>query len=65
MDIAGAKALRKRLGLNGTDETSSASVDVPEDAPPVYKWVGVTRLPAAVADDEPPADIGSSSRRLG
>jgi hypothetical protein len=65
MDIAGAKALKKRLGPYVTDQTPSASVDVPQDAPPVYKWVGVTRLPAPVVDDEPPADIGSSSRRLG
>jgi hypothetical protein len=61
MDIAGAKALRKRLGPNVTDQTPSASVDVPEDAPPVYKWVGVTRLPAAVADDEPFADTARCS----
>ena len=65
MDIAGAKALKERLGSNGTDETPPASVDVPEDAPPVYKWTGVTQVPPADADAEPIADAASLFRRLG
>lgn len=43
MDIAGARALKRRLGPNGADEVPPALVDVPEDAPPVYHWVGVSR----------------------
>jgi hypothetical protein len=36
MDINGAKALRRRLGLKGADEVSPAAkaADVPSDAPP-------------------------------
>jgi hypothetical protein len=42
MDINGAKALKKRLGLNGADEAAPAAepADVPADAPPVYHWTG-------------------------
>ena len=65
MDIAGAKALKKRLGSNGTDETPQASVNVPEDAPPVYRWTGVTQVPPADAGAEPIADATSLFRRLG
>ena len=58
MDIAGAKALKKRLGLNGVDEVPPAaeSTDVPADAPPVYHWTGVNKPP-----DQSPADEGSAS----
>jgi hypothetical protein len=49
MDIAGAKALKDRLGPNGLDDAPPVSVDVPEDAPPVYHWVGVTNVPARPA----------------
>jgi hypothetical protein len=72
MDIAGAKALRERLGSKGTDEAPPAptDADVPEDAPPVYHWLGVSQAapetPPAAADDEADAR-GSTSlfRRLG
>ena len=53
MDIAGAKALKERLGLNGTEEAPVGAVDVPEDAPPVYHWTGVSKAPS-----EAPADGG-------
>jgi hypothetical protein len=59
LDIAGAKALKQRIGSNGTDEAprASANVLVPEDAPPIYRWLGVARsTPEALpdlADDEP------------
>jgi hypothetical protein len=57
MDIYGAKALRLRLGPKGTDEAPPlrADVDVAEDAPPVYRWLGVrhqaTDAPREVDDD--------------
>ena len=68
MDIAGAKALKNRLGLNGTDDSPPVSADVPEDAPPVYRWVGVSDVPARPAadtDDASPADSASLFGRLG
>ena len=65
MDIAGAKALKDRLGAKGAEGSpSAADVDVPEDAPPVYHWFGVgTERP--VADDEPTTPTASLLRRLG
>ena len=72
MDIAGAKALKKRLGLDGADEAPPASkpADVPADAPPVYHWTGVSKPPAdnsAVDADEGPAAAAGTAlfRRLG
>lgn len=53
MDIAGAKALKKRLGSKGTDDVPPPSVDVPEDVPPVYHWTGV-RKPRT---ENPPDDV--------
>ena len=42
MDIKGAKALKKRLGLNGANTAPSATepADIPADARPVYHWTG-------------------------
>lgn len=71
MDINGAKALKKRLGLNGTAETAPApaDVDIPEDAPPVYRWLGVGQAAheAASADaaDESAARGATLFRRFG
>ena len=71
MDIAGAKALRKRLGSDEEAEPrpARADVEVPEDAPPVFQWFGVTPperdAPPADADDEPAAGSVSLFRRLG
>jgi hypothetical protein len=71
MDINGAKALKKRLSLNGKGEAAPApaDVDIAEDAPPVYHWLGVSRAapetPPADAADEPDAAGASMFRRLG
>jgi hypothetical protein len=56
MDINGAKALKKRLGLNGADEAPPAAepADVPEDAPPVYHWTG--KMPPETAPREAEGD---------
>ena len=40
MDIAGAKALEQRLGTKSSQEVP-APLEVPEDAPPLYRWLGV------------------------
>jgi len=62
MDIAGAKALKKRLGPYGADNTPPASVDVPEDAPPVYHWTGKT--PPLTDTTEAEDDIAPRSASL-
>lgn len=55
MDINGAKALKKRLGLNGAGEAAPAeALDIPADAPPVYHWTGKT--PAEDFSPEPEDD---------
>jgi hypothetical protein len=69
MDIAGAKALKERLGGRSAEDAAPASpADVREDAPPVYRWVGV-RKPASsnppVGGDDEQAAVGSLFRRLG
>lgn len=57
MDIAGAKALKERLGEKAAEEgTPPTPPDVHEDAPPVYHWTGVNH-PVLEADaEESPAD---------
>ena len=70
MDIAGAKALKQRLGAHGADEAPpvAADVEIPEDAPPVYQWLGVSRPTAGGSpadDDDEPAAAASLFRRLG
>jgi hypothetical protein len=71
LDINGAKALKKRLSLNGTGEAAPVptEVDIPADAPPVYHWLGVGQAASeatpAGADDEPDASGPSLFRRLG
>jgi hypothetical protein len=69
MDIAGAKALKQRLGLNGVDDTTpgaEVAVDIPADAPPVYHWTGVSRPtsapPPSVENDEPDAAVSLFGR---
>lgn len=64
MDVNGAKALKKRLGLNGADETPPAAepADIPEDAPPVYHWTGKT--PAETAPSEAEEDSAPRSASL-
>jgi hypothetical protein len=71
MDIAGAKALKERLGSNEADETPFATGQSVGDAPPVFNWFGVRhRDPEAPAhaadvDDQQPARTASLLRRLG
>jgi hypothetical protein len=70
MDIKGAKALKKRLGLDGADEAPPAAepADVPADAPPVYHWTGIPPAESsAVDEDEGPAAAAGTAffRRLG
>ena len=68
MDINGAKALKERLGLKAADHAPSAAVHVPEDAPPVYHWLGVGQAPGASladAEDKPTPSSASLFRRLG
>ena len=73
MDIAGAKALKKRLGLNAADDArpdADIPAEVPADAPPVYHWTGVSKPasaapPSSVEDDEPDASVVSLFSRLG
>ena len=69
MDVAGAKALKKRLGHKGTEEAPPASADVPEDAPPVYHWTGVSKpppnSPPKLTDDDAATQGASLFRRLG
>jgi len=59
MDIKGAKALKDRLGPNRADEIPPATADALDDAPPVYRWLGVRRrapeTPAAGDDEVLPA----------
>lgn len=71
MDIAGAKALKERLGPDGVQEAPAnvARVELPADAPPVYHWTGVTKLPSesgsADAGECPSSDNVSLLSRLG
>jgi hypothetical protein len=71
MDIAGAKALKERLGSNQAEETPFAVGASVGDAPPVFKWFGVRhREPGAPAqaadvDDQHGARTASLLRRLG
>jgi len=68
MDIAGAKALKQRLGPNGADDAPAVPVNVPADAPPVYHWVGIGKLPAERLQrdgDDAAADSASLFSRLG
>jgi hypothetical protein len=54
LDINGAKALKKRLGLNGTGEAAPtpADVDIAAGAPPVYHWLGVPQAESERLDAE-------------
>ena len=65
MDIAGAKALKERLGQHGEEEAPAPSVDVSDDAPPVYHYLGVAEEPPTAFSDEAPRERGRSwLRRL-
>ncbi len=52
MDIAGAKALKERLGHHGRDDAPVASVEVSADAPRVYRYFGVSEAPLEPEPDE-------------
>jgi hypothetical protein len=67
MDIAGAKALKERLGRKAVEEEAPpARADVQEGAPPVYKWTGVRQPAPDAGRDDPPADRSVSKfLRLG
>ena len=67
MDVNGAKALKKRLGMNGAKEAPPAAepADVPADAPPVYHWTRKTppdAAPPEAEDDSPPRRASLFSR---
>jgi hypothetical protein len=66
MDINGAKALKKRLGLDGADEAppEAEPTDVPADAPPVYHWTGKTppEKDPDVEEQDPPRSAALLSR---
>jgi hypothetical protein len=68
MDVAGAKALKERLGHKGNPAPRAAPADVPEDAPPVYHYLGVSETPPgtskAAPADEPQGRPRSLLRRL-
>jgi hypothetical protein len=66
MDIAGAKALKKRLGPCGTDETPPVSVDVPAHAAPVFHWTGTPPAARSAETSEiaAPPDRASFFSRL-
>lgn len=67
MDINGAKALKKRLSLNGAGEATRApadAADISNDAPPVYHWLGVPQ-PRETPPEDDPASNASLFRRLG
>jgi hypothetical protein len=65
MDIAGAKALKERLGHKGKAADPAPPADVPEGAPPVYHYLGLSETPAAAPADEPHGQPRSLLRRLG
>jgi hypothetical protein len=67
MDIAGAKALKERLGDNAKDENPAPPADVPRHAPPVYHYLGVSETPPgtpAESAGEPRSATRSLFRRL-
>lgn len=62
MDIAGARALKERLGAKAEErDASRPPAAVHDDAPPVYRWTGVSRSEQAdPGHDDAPADRGIS-----
>lgn len=56
MDIAGAKALKERLGVKSEDGAPPARAPVQEDAPPVYKWTGVSQPDSIAGRGDAPMD---------
>jgi hypothetical protein len=64
VDIAGAKALKERLGSKAVDTASTASADIPEDAPPLYHWTGIPSPPSRASSEEPDPAPGNATRSL-
>jgi hypothetical protein len=64
MDIAGAKALKERLGHNDKDAGPAPSADVPEDAPPIYHYVGVSEAPPEAPATDPADKLHGRPRSL-
>ena len=56
MDIDGAKALEERLARNGAAKPRPASGDMPEGAPPIYRWFAFR----SSVDDAASAENGST-----
>jgi hypothetical protein len=59
MDIDGAKALKERLARTAWAKTRHASVEVPDDAPPVYRWFSASANADGGSADALPADDGT------
>lgn len=64
MDIAGAKALKERLGHNAKTATPAAPADVSQDAPPVYHFLGVSETPPETPSAEPGEGLHERPRSL-
>lgn len=65
MDIAGAKALKERLGHKAKAAPAAPPADVPVDALPVYHYLGVSETPAEAPAEEAHGRPRSLLRRLG
>jgi hypothetical protein len=52
MDIAGAKALKERLGEKAAEAVApTVPAEVSEGVPPVYRWTGVNDSSPAPSED--------------
>ncbi len=68
MDVNGAKVLQRRLGSARAAEPRRPVGNLPDDLPPVYRWLGVRageRRPPAVAPDDALERRASWLRRFG
>lgn len=62
MDIDGAKALEERLARSGASRPEPAAGEIPEGAPPVYRWFAFGRnadSAASATSDGTSTDGGS------
>jgi hypothetical protein len=58
VDIAGARALKERRGQKGADEAPPApAADVPEDAPPVYHWLGIPQPRETLPEEDTASNV--------
>lgn len=65
MDIDGAKALKDRLARTAWARARPASIEVPDDAPPVYHWFSVGRNADGTVPSSPDAASADDSSLLG